>query len=194
LRRAAERLGGRASLRAWSHRGLKRTLALPPPRRPFKLGGVTIEVSGALARLALAPLPALAERPVGVPGRTELPEIGLALEARLVGAEAYTVPRDPARVAFDADELPGPLTVRAPRRGERFVPFGGAERRLKTLLIDAKVPRWDRGRVPVVEAGGVIVWVGNLRRGAAARVTGRTQWVLELALVPLAKSDRGRVE
>jgi tRNA(Ile)-lysidine synthase len=194
LRRAAERLGGRASLRAWSHRGLKRTLALPPPRRPFKLGGVTIEVSSALARLALAPLPALAERPISVPGRTELPEIGLALEARLAGAETYAVPRDPARVAFDADDLPGPLTVRAPRRGERFVPFGGAERRLKTLLIDAKVPRWDRSRVPVVEAGGVIVWVGNLRRGAAARVTGRTQWVLELALVPLANSDRGRVE
>ena len=66
------------------------------------------------------------------------------------------------------------------------MPFGGAERRVKTLLIDAKVPRWDRCRVPVVEAGGVIVWIGNVRRGAAARVTGRTQWVLELALVPLA--------
>src|SRR4029434_1269672 len=93
-------------------------------------------------------------------------EIGLALEARLAGAETYAVPRDPARVAFDADDLPGPLTVRAPRRGERFVPFGGAERRLKTLLIDAKVPRWDRSRVPVVEAGGVIV-LGVCVRGAA---------------------------
>ena len=41
--------------------------------------------------------------------------------------------------------------------------------------------------MPVVEAAGVIVWVGNLRRSAAARVTGRTQWVLEPALVPLAE-------
>jgi len=153
---------------------------------------VTVEVSGALARLALAPLPALAERPLSVPGRTELPEIGQALEARLVGADAYAIPREPSRVAFDADELTRPLVVRARRPGERFVPFGGGERRLKTLLIDAKVPRWDRCRVAVVEAGGEIVWVGNLRRGAAARVTARTRRVLELALVPLAKPDRGR--
>ena len=190
LRQAAGRLGSRAPLRAWAHRGLKRVLAIPAPRRPFKLGGVSIEVSGALARLASAPLPALRERIVRVPGRTELAEIGLALEARLVGADAFAIPREPSRVAFDADELAAPLVVRARRRGERFVAFGGAERRLKTLLIEAKVPRWDRGRVPVIEAGGTILWVGQLRRGAAARVTARTRRVLELTLVSLAQPER----
>ena len=190
LRQAAARLGSRAPLRAWAHRGLARVLAVPAPRRSFRLGGVTVEVSGPLARLATAPLAALVERPVAVPGRTELPEIGQALEARLVGADAYAITREPSRVAFDADELPAPLVVRARRRGERFVAFGGSERRLKSLLIEAKVPRWDRARVPVVEAGGTIVWVGHLRRGAAGRVTARTRRVLELALVPLAQSER----
>ena len=190
LRQAAARLGSRAPLRAWAHRGLKRVLAIPPPRRPFRLGGVTVEVSGVLARLATAPPAALIERPVIVPGRTELPEIGQALEARLVGADAYAVPREPSRVAFDADDLATPLVVRARRRGERFIAFGGSERRLKSLLIEAKVPRWDRARVPVIEAGGTIVWVGHLRRGAAGRVTAQTRRVLELALVPLAQPDR----
>ena len=190
LRQAAARLGSRAPLRAWTHRGLTRVLAAPAPRRAFKLGGVTVEVSGALARLATAPLPALIERVVAVPGLTELPEIGQALEARLVGADAYAIPREPNRVAFDAEDLAMPLIVRARRRGERFLAFGGAERRLKTLLIEAKVPRWDRGRVPVIEAGGTIVWVGHLRRGAVGRVTARTRRVLELALVPLAQPDR----
>jgi tRNA(Ile)-lysidine synthase len=190
LRQAAARLGSRAPLRAWAHRGLTRVLAVPPPRRPFRLGGVTVEVSGALARLATVSPIALIERPVSVPGRTELPEIGQALEAQLVGADAYTIPRESSRVAFDADELATPLVVRARRRGERFVAFGGSERRLKSLLIEAKVPRWDRARVPVIEAGGAIVWVGHLRRGAAGRVTARTRRVLELALVPLAQPDR----
>jgi tRNA(Ile)-lysidine synthetase-like protein len=193
LRQAAARLGSRAPLRAWAHRGLKRVFAVPAPRRPFTLGGVTVEVSGALARLATAPLPALIERTVVVPGLTELPEIGQALEARLIGADAYTIPREPSRVAFDADDLASPLVVRAPRRGARVVAFGGVERRrLKTLLIEAKVPRWDRDRVPVVEAAGTVVWIGHLRRGAAGRVTARTRRILELALVPLAQPDRGR--
>ncbi len=125
LRQAAGRLGSRAPLRAWAHRGLKRVVAVPAPRRPFKLGGVTVEVSGALARLATAPLPALVARAVAVPGRTELPEIGQALEARLVGADAYAIPREPSRVAFDADELadaarrPRPAARRALRRVRR---------------------------------------------------------------------------
>jgi tRNA(Ile)-lysidine synthase len=190
VRQAAARLGSRAPLRAWAHRGLKRVLAVPAPRRAFKLGGVTVEVSGALARLASAPLPALIERVVPVPGRTEMPEIGQALDARLISPDAYEIPRDATSVAFDADELAAPLIVRARRRGDRFVAFGGVERRLKTLLIEAKIPRWDRGRVPVVEAGGAIVWVGRVRRGAAARVTARTRRVLELTLVPLAQPDR----
>ena len=190
LRQAAARLGSRAPLRAWAHRGLNRVLAVPPPPRAFKLGGVTVEVSGALARLAAVPLPALLERVLPVPGRTEMPEIGQALEARLIPPDAYAIPRDASCVAFDADELGAPVIVRARRRGDRFVAFGGAERRLKTLLIEAKIPRWDRGRVPVVEAGGAIVWVGRVRRGAAARVTARTKRVLELVLVPLAQPDR----
>src|SRR5262249_46532048 len=189
---AAARLGSRAPLRAWAHRGLRRALAVPSPRRPFRLGGVTIEVSGPLARLARAPLAELVARPLAVPGRTELPEIGQALEARIVGAEAYAVPRDPSRVAFDADELGGSLAVRARRRGDRFVPFGGAERRLKTLLIDAKVPRWDRARVPVIEAGGGIIWGGGLRRAPPGRGAAPPRTVAEAALRPPAQSPPGR--
>ncbi|MEK7700596.1 MAG: tRNA lysidine(34) synthetase TilS [candidate division NC10 bacterium] len=192
LRQAAGRLGSQAPLRAWAHRGLRRVLAAPPPRRPFRLGGVTLEVSGPRARLALAPLPALEPRDVSVPGRVELPEIGLALQATLAAAERYAIPDEPDRVAFDADRLPPALVVRPRRAGDRLTPFGGCSRKLKDLLIDAKVPRWERCRVPVVEAGGEIVWVARIRRGAAAPVTAATRRVLELALVPLAEPRAGR--
>src|SRR5205085_8497961 len=52
LRQAAARLGSRAPLRAWAHRGLRRVLAATPPRRPFRLGGVSVEVSGDRIRVA----------------------------------------------------------------------------------------------------------------------------------------------
>src|SRR3989475_2588170 len=69
LRQAAARLGSRAPLRAWAHRGLRRLLATPPPRHRFRIGAVTLEVSGPRLRLALGALPPLTERRVTVPGR-----------------------------------------------------------------------------------------------------------------------------
>ena len=187
LRQAAARLGSHAPLRAWAHRGLQRLLATPPPRQRFRIGGVTLEVSGPRLRLALGPLPPLTERSVTVPGRVTLPEIGRALEATFHDAEAFMISDDPGRVAFDADLLPATFVVRPRRSGDRFTPFGGVERKLKDFLIDAKVPRWERDRVPIVEAAGEIVWLGGLRRGAAAPVVTRTRRILELALVPLAE-------
>jgi tRNA(Ile)-lysidine synthase len=186
LRRAAARLGSRAPLRAWGHRGLRRVLASVAPRRPFRLGGVSVEVSGDRVRVGVATPAALAPRTLEAPGRVTLPEIGQAIEAALLPAAAYVTPREATRVAFDADGLPAPLMVRGRRRGDRFEAFGGGERRLKSFLIDAKVPRWERARVPIVDAGGQIVWLAGLRRAAAAPVTAATRRVLELRLVTLA--------
>jgi tRNA(Ile)-lysidine synthase len=186
LRRAAARLGSRAPLRAWGHRGLRRVLASAPPRLPFRLGGVVLEVSGDRVRVGAAAAPPLAPRTLETPGRVELPEIGRAIEAEVVPGGGDLVSRDPARAAFDADLMPSRLVVRARRRGDRFEAFGGGERRLKSLLIDAKVPRWERTRLPIVEADGRIVWLAGLRRAAAAPVTAATRRVLQLRLVALA--------
>ncbi len=185
LRQAAARLGGTAPLRAWAHRGLARVAATPPPRRPFRLGGVIVAVSGERVRLGHTFPSPLAPRAITVPGAVDLPEIGRALHATIVDAAGYHVPRGANPVAFDAELLPAVLVVRPRRRGDRFVCFGQGERRLKTLLIDAKVPRWERVRLPVVEAAGEIIWVAGLRRAAAAPVTAGTRRVLQLALVPI---------
>jgi len=186
LRQAAARLGSRAPLRAWAHRGLRRVLAPSPPRRPFRLGGVTVEVSGDRVRVGARPGPPLTPGTLIVPGRLELPEIGRALEARVLPAAGYAVPRTPDRVAFDSASLPRALQVRARRRGDRLIAFGGGERRLKSLLIDAGIPRWDRNRLPLIEADGQILWVAGLRRAAAGAITAKTLEVVEIRLIPLA--------
>jgi tRNA(Ile)-lysidine synthase len=185
LRQAALRLGSRTPLRAWAQRGLRRIVAGTPPRRPFTLGGLVAEVSAGRLRVGRRARPALGARAIEVPGVTALPEVGLAVHAALFGAREYEVPRGVRVVAFDADRLGHPLVARARRRGDRFVPFGGVERGLKDFLISAKVPRWERDGVPLVEADGRIVWVAGLRRGDAAPVTPNTVRILELALVPL---------
>ncbi|MBI2204831.1 MAG: tRNA lysidine(34) synthetase TilS, partial [Candidatus Rokubacteria bacterium] len=176
----------------WAHRGLARVLAEPPPRRAFRLGRVRVDVGSGRVRIGAAAAPRLVERAVAVPGTTPLPEIGQALATRVVDAGGYATPTTADRVAFDADHLSMPIAVRARRRGDRFVPFGGPERRLKEFLIHAKVPRWRRDALPIVETAEGIVWVAGLRRGATAPITPATRRILEIALVPLADGAADR--
>ncbi len=76
-------------------------------------------------------------------------------------------------------EVPWPLWLRQRRPGDRFRPAGGrGSKKLKSWLIDRKVPREERDRLLVVaDAGGTVVWLPAL--DARADVPG-----LEVRLVP----------
>jgi tRNA(Ile)-lysidine synthase len=189
LRQAAALLGETRPLRGPAQRALRWLLAEAPRRRAARLGRLAVERSGQRLRIGPVALPALTTRAWLVPGALELPEVGARLDARIVGrAGDYAIPREPGRAAFDADALPSALSVRARRRGDLFSPFGApALRRLKSFLIDAGVPRWQRARTPLVEAGGEIIWVAGIRRGSIAPVTAATTRILELALDSLAQ-------
>ena len=186
LRQAAAVLGETRPLRGPAQRALRRLLGEAPPRRSARLGRLAVERSGRRLRVGPVALPALVARAWPVPGGLELPEINARLGARIVArARDYAIPREPGRAAFDADTLPPTLAVRARRGGDVFSPFGAPGlRRLKSFLIDAGVPRWQRARTPLVEAGGEIIWVAGIRRGSIAPVTATTTRVLELALLP----------
>src|SRR5262249_48157218 len=134
------------------------------PRRSVMVGRLSVERSGPRLRVGPTELRPLETRRLRIPGCVALPEIGLWLEARcLERLPDYECPREARRVAFDADQLPMMLVVRARRMGDRFVAFGErGERRLKAFLIDAHVPRWDRPRIPLVEADGDIIWVAGI--------------------------------
>jgi tRNA(Ile)-lysidine synthase len=59
---------------------------------------------------------------------------------------------------IDADK---PVTVRSWAPGDRISTPGGTKK-LQDLFTDRKVPREERSRIPVVEAGGEVVCVGDL--------------------------------
>jgi tRNA(Ile)-lysidine synthase len=191
LRQAVVWMNGPVALRRSAQRRLRRVLVDPPPR-PWRLAGVAIDVSAGsicVAR-ASARICGVATRPLAVPGLTELPELEIAIRASLAPARD-PVPRGRDTVAFDADVICGPFTIRSRRPGDRFTPFRGHERRLKTFLINEKIPRWRRDAVPIVEAGGRIAWLAGIRRGDVAPVTAHTRRVLELALVSRAPVRSG---
>jgi tRNA(Ile)-lysidine synthase len=86
---------------------------------------------------------------------------------------------------------PSALVVRSRRPGDEFRPLGGpGAKSVRRFLIDIKVPRAARPRVPVVEAasgatpGELIVWVAPYRLDERARVGDATRTVLALSLRP----------
>ena len=66
---------------------------------------------------------------------------------------------------FAASALPGELTVRGWRAGDRMRPFGGTHhRKLQDLFTDAGLLREWRAGWPVVLAGDEIIWVPGVCR------------------------------
>jgi tRNA(Ile)-lysidine synthase len=57
-------------------------------------------------------------------------------------------------------------------------------RKLSDLLIDAKVPRRERGGVPVVRDGERIVWLAGVRMSDEYRVTPATREAIRLTWRP----------
>jgi tRNA(Ile)-lysidine synthase len=117
-----------------------------------------------------------------VPGATRL-STGTAIAARLTPVPCRW--EDTGHDHADLDlEVVGPrLVVRRRRPGDRIVPLGMRdEKKVQDLLVDAKVPRSERDRVPIVEGPSGIVWVAGVRADERFRVGPATRTVLCLRL------------
>jgi tRNA(Ile)-lysidine synthase len=93
---------------------------------------------------------------------------------------------DATHALFDADRLPAGLAIRSPARGDRIRLLSGGTRKLQDILVDAKVPREKRPTVPLLVAGGDVLWVAGLARGSGAALGPSTTRVVEATLEPPA--------
>jgi tRNA(Ile)-lysidine synthase len=95
---------------------------------------------------------------------------------------------DTGRAVFDRTALRLPLAIRSRQAGDRILPFGKTiSKKVKDLLIDAKVPRRLRSAVPLIVdgAGGPeerILWVAGYRRSAHAPVSESTTEIVEVRI------------
>jgi tRNA(Ile)-lysidine synthase len=102
---------------------------------------------------------------LSIPGEVEVVEAGLVISADLQGTEldgaASRGVAPPTAVAVSAAGLAGELKVRSRRPGDALRPVGlGGRKKLQDLLVDRKVAREERDRVPiVVDRSDRIVWV-----------------------------------
>ncbi|HYV50833.1 MAG TPA: tRNA lysidine(34) synthetase TilS, partial [Dongiaceae bacterium] len=94
-------------------------------------------------------------------------------------------PADSNRSAFDLTGVTAPVYLRGIRPGDRMEPLGmEGSQKISDLLINRKVPRHLRTRVPVMcdnggsEGGERILWVVGQRRSRQATVRSETAQVV----------------
>jgi len=126
-------------------------------------------------------------------GETEIPELGISLVCRAERSEG-SLPgtTELLRIAqndnrgeehFDADALGNEPFLRTWESGDRFQPLGMNEsKKLQDFFVDEKVPRHQRGRVPVLcAADGRIAWVVGHRLAEPFKVTAQTRRVFRVS-------------
>lgn len=117
-----------------------------------------------------------------------LPGSDWMLESQVWPAESSSRDNpDPWTAFLDADRLAGPLALRTRLPGDRIAPqgMGGQTKKLGEIMINAKIPRVARERMPLLvcddpRTGPWIVWACGLRIDERARVTPGTRRILHL--------------
>jgi tRNA(Ile)-lysidine synthase len=101
-----------------------------------------------------------------IPGRTQLPAVNRSITAEIRPAKDISLLKlGPGYAVLDIDALSFPLYVRNRRPGDVFAPQGaGGRMKLKEFLINCKVPRTERDRIPLVfDREGRLAWVVGYR-------------------------------
>lgn len=91
---------------------------------------------------------------------------------------------DNYRAAFDFEKLKLPLSFRSREDGDKLIPLGmTGHKKVKDILIDLKIPRHQRNKVPViVDAEDNIIWLAPYKLSAEFKITKKTKKILILKL------------
>ena len=140
--------------------------------------GVRARLDGDTLTLASHPkLPGLlpelpGERAVCLPRnpgeKLDIPVGGWLVSMQVMEAGSCSIGEDPASTKFSArlnrNALGEVATLRTRRPGDRFQPSGmTGTRKLQDFYTDAKIPRDQRGRVPLLVCDNGIAWVAGHR-------------------------------
>jgi tRNA(Ile)-lysidine synthase len=123
-----------------------------------------------------------------VPGVVKLPGTDIRISLELIEKAETLAPTDCVynREAgfIDWRSLSGPLQIRNWRPGDRYHPNGrGGEEKIKILFQEARIPRWERSRWPVLTDGSAIVWARQF--GPAQRFAAKSESAVLLKIVEL---------
>ncbi len=156
-----------------------------PQQVTLEVGYDTITISD-VNETFLPDWPLLSEEastiPIAVPGSTRLPNSQWIMEATIL-PEVENLREDMWSAHFDADSLSGSLSMRTRTSADRFQPQGmPSPIGLKDWMINVKIPRAVRDRLPLIVSGDQIVWVAGFRVGQPFIVREDSKRIIKLTL------------
>lgn len=89
---------------------------------------------------------------------------------------------------IDADKVNKPVFLRFWEKGDRLQPLGmRAFKKVSDIFIDAKIPRSEKHRVPLLTTDTDIVWICGLKLDDRFKVDDNTRHIIKLEYIPHGK-------
>ena len=135
--------------------------------------------------LSLCPFPSLTGKMnLKIPGKTVFS--GREINADFITPAAFksrSNKTDDFSACFDFEKVGKKLTIRHRLPGDRFQPLGmSQQKKLNVFMIDARIPRSWRSRIPIICSSDKVLWVAGYRIDERFKVRPETKKVLRLEL------------
>ncbi len=133
---------------------------------------------------------------IAIPGVTNVPVPGSDVTTSIIMPQdidkCNMLRYNPYVQYFDYDKLKKGIYIRNRRIGDIFSPLrSNGTKKLKEYFIDIKIPREERGRVPLIAADNEVVWIIGYKISDKFKVTENTKSVLKMEYNRRGHDERG---
>jgi len=120
---------------------------------------------------------------IKVPGRTDIPELGLSIITKLEQTNSLEYSKNRFEKTFDYDGISGDLKIRNRKNGDRFQPLGmSGSKKIKDIFINQKIPKLERNNIPILVDGNNILWLIGYQIDERVKVTTKTKTKLSVTV------------
>lgn len=85
---------------------------------------------------------------------------------------------------FDYDKIKEGITIRAKKDGDKIIPLGmNGSKKIKSIFIDAKIPKEERNKIPLVCFDQEIAWIVGLKVSNLFKVSKKTQDIIKIKFI-----------
>lgn len=112
-------------------------------------------------------------------GDFTLPQVDYQIFPYKKGQE---IPKNGYTKWFDYDKIKCGLSVRYRQTGDYLTLTGGGRKTVKAFMIDEKIPKEERGKIPLIAEGSHVLWVIGYRISEYYKITDDTHTVIQMQL------------